>query len=52
MTALWVGAAVCALAAVAAIVLARGGGMTVVPQREDLLLDDAELASAGLTGPR
>jgi MFS family permease len=49
LTALWVGAAVCAAAAVVSAVLARGGGLPA-PEQAEHLRDDAELASAGLTG--
>lgn len=55
IAALWVGTAVCALSAVCSWVLSRGDRMTASdamsrPERERLVLEDAELATAGLVG--
>lgn len=54
ITALWVGAAVCAVAAVASGVLSSDGppAHDVIPdvERERLMLEESELATAGLVG--
>jgi MFS family permease len=52
VTGLWVGAGVCALAAVVCIVLSRGGlpAERPGPGRPQRVLEDAEMASAGLMG--
>jgi predicted MFS family arabinose efflux permease len=56
LTALWVGAAFCVLAAVISWILPRGGRASAAAatlsarERERLMLEDAELATAGLVG--
>ena len=55
VTALWVGAAFCALAALTSWILSRGQGTSDPTamsdrERERLMLEDSELATAGLVG--